>query len=403
MTRTCVSLILVAAFVIVTFPIGRSTGSPGVLDVRRGNRFQTAQVFIESEPILVNGDDEFVNGPWNGSGTAEDPYLITGLAISSRAISIEITGTRAHFVISNCSLDGNGGLQSQGIAFFDVVNGRVQNVEITRMDYGVAVSDSENCTITNVTIIDSTWGLQLAHTNRTAVTRSRFYRNIFGMNLDDTLECSIVENTVYRNEDFGVRMESDARNCSAFNNTIGWNGVFRPNRIDASDNGTFNMWYNETENLGNRWSEYLGVGVYSINGTAGSIDRYPSPWFDFRRPTIDSPEDLRLEEGDIPGTILWTPSDEYPSDFQVFLDGNPVVTDTWNGRSVNVTAPPIRVGAYNYTIRVEDAAGNFAIDTVYVVVILPMFGGLGTTQIVVSSGLSVLAVVVVIVLIKKMR
>jgi hypothetical protein len=43
----------------------------------------------------------------------------------------------------------------------------------------------------------------------------------------------------------------------------------------ATDNGNNNIWYDITTNECNYWSDYLGTGVYLIEGTAGSIDPYP--------------------------------------------------------------------------------------------------------------------------------
>jgi parallel beta-helix repeat protein len=81
---------------------------------------------IAHSSITITGDSGFTpaNGVTGGSGTASDPYIISGWSITSTAEdSLTISNTRSFFVVRNVTL--NGGFQ--GIVFTNVTNGRLEN------------------------------------------------------------------------------------------------------------------------------------------------------------------------------------------------------------------------------------------------------------------------------------
>jgi hypothetical protein len=53
-------------------------------------------------------------------------------------------------------------------------------------------------------------------------------------------------------------------------NQLGWNTA-----NNAQDDGSGHMW-DDGVSQGNAWSDYDEVGDYSIPGSAGSVDSYPS-------------------------------------------------------------------------------------------------------------------------------
>ncbi|UCE10059.1 MAG: right-handed parallel beta-helix repeat-containing protein [Candidatus Thorarchaeota archaeon] len=402
-TKTTASLAIVLILIFMTAPVSLQYTRSPVLEVLTGTNPTLAQEYTESLPIRIEGNLFFANGPWNGSGTSVDPYLIEGLMIEATESAIEISGTDAHFVISDCVLVGDYTGDSVGILLSDVTNGHIRNVIVEHTRYGIRIASSVNNTVSNVSVSGNFIGLQIDQSNRTSADWNRLFGNTYGIHLVGARECNLTENVIYGNEVVGILMDGESQNCTALRNTIGWNGPSATTPSNAMDNGAFNLWYDVNESAGNMWSDYIGAGRYEINGTSNSFDLYPGFLTDFIQPTVDSPEDLRLEEGGNPESILWNASDEYARMYEVLLDGVRIISDIWRGGTVNVTAFPERVGAYNYTLIIQDAVGNTAMDTVYVVVILPMFGGLGTTQILVSSAMSVLAVILVVVIIKKMR
>jgi hypothetical protein len=60
-----------------------------------------------------------------------------------------------------------------------------------------------------------------------------------------------------------------SNNVTVTVNRIGWNG------LNARDDGLTNYWDQGSGN-GNAWSDYSGTGAYVIQGTAGSVDNFPT-------------------------------------------------------------------------------------------------------------------------------
>lgn len=78
----------------------------------------------------------------------------------------------------------------------------------------------------------------------------------------------VINNTLLDNSGYGIRMSSS-------NVTIYYNSLSGNAEGNAHDNGTNNQW-DDGVGMGNFWGDYVGVGVYNIPGSAGSVDRYPS-------------------------------------------------------------------------------------------------------------------------------
>lgn len=95
-------------------------------------------------PIVINSNDDFTsdNGVTSGSGTSDDPFMITGWNIECHCSSAGITirNTDAHFIISDVSISFGGG----GIVFNAVENGQVQNTHVTVASYAVNIYSSDN-------------------------------------------------------------------------------------------------------------------------------------------------------------------------------------------------------------------------------------------------------------------
>ncbi len=85
---------------------------------------------------------------------------------------------------------------------------------------------------------------------------------------------TIVNNTITYNADYGVLLHG-CSNCLIYRNQIGWNSF--QNAYDSS--GENNIW-DDGISIGNTWSDYSGQGEYEIEGSSGSVDRYPSRLID---------------------------------------------------------------------------------------------------------------------------
>jgi hypothetical protein len=103
------------------------------------------------------------------------------------------------------------------------------------------------------------------------------------------------------------------------------------------------------------------------------------PYRDKTAPVLNHPADIDYIEGSgSEESITWTPSDDYPLSYEVFLDGTVLMSGDWNSSSESlvVSVSELIAGEYNYTIEVSDFAGNTAVDTVMVTVQAPdIFAG----------------------------
>ncbi len=90
-----------------------------------------------------------------------------------------------------------------------------------------------------------------------------------GIDLWFSEHCLIVSNRVFNSSQVGIRLTADSQYNSVYYNSIGWNAR------NAEDYGSSNTW-DDGSSQGNKWTDYYGTGWYSVPGTAGSWDRFPS-------------------------------------------------------------------------------------------------------------------------------
>lgn len=112
-----------------TVPCPRSATGPlvGLSSMILPNAFGCPDL-VGRGPIAINSDSDFTsaNGVTGGSGTASDPYIISGWDIEFNWVSaqISISNTRAFFVLRNVTAGGVG----DGIVLNNVANGRLENL-----------------------------------------------------------------------------------------------------------------------------------------------------------------------------------------------------------------------------------------------------------------------------------
>jgi hypothetical protein len=97
--------------------------------------------------------------------------------------------------------------------------------------------------------------------------------------------CSIIYNLIADTLWYGLVVESNY-------NTIFYNSFinnFLEGKSQAKDDGLKNVWYNETLQEGNYWSDWWGYFSYNIDGSAKSYDPYPSD-LPFHATNIPTPQ-----------------------------------------------------------------------------------------------------------------
>lgn len=157
-------------------------------------------------------------------------------------------------------------------------------------------------------------------------------------------------------------------------NSITWHpSDTNPDYYSITRDGTVideNPWFGEelTINI-----DGLAYGVYTyvctVNDTEGqeASDSVIVTVTDSVDPVLNSPSDIIYSEGDTGNTIIWVATDNNPTTYTVYLDGELYTTDTWySGSSIIVSIDGLTSNQYNFTITVRDQAGNVAKDTVIV-------------------------------------
>jgi hypothetical protein len=84
-------------------------------------------------------------------------------------------------------------------------------------------------------------------------------------------------------------------------------------------------------------------------------------------PTIDSPSDMTIEEGES-ACVTWTPSDTYPSTYEVHDNGALVDSGDWDGSPIECQLGTFQSGTHVLVITVYDLGGNSITDEVEVIV-----------------------------------
>ena len=131
-------------------------------------------------PIFIMSDTEFTaeNGVVAGSGTVNDPYVIAGWEISiSDGNGIFITGTTAHFVISECHINGTANQPGvvTCVGFNGVSNGTVKQCTFNATRCAVSVVSCSDCVIQENDILGCNgWAMTIEYSSRVNVVNNYF-------------------------------------------------------------------------------------------------------------------------------------------------------------------------------------------------------------------------------------
>ncbi len=277
---------------------------------------------------------------WTGTGSEESPITIKGFNIIGEYYGIRITNVDLNFRIEDCLINGSEGELSWsfGILLDNCSSATVEKSTIWGFDVGICLSHSD-CTLVSRTEVfesffgvfvnhsSSVWlhsldivmcgvGVRLNHTIHTSIDQTIIdhctYSGIEGIYNSGThlrhntiigseigVAFALNENWVFEESAIlscetgiqasqssggfviralikncsmlGIRLEASSTNISIVENWFGPN-----NTQNAQDDGEANTWYEDILQIGNYWSDYSGEGPYTIPGSAGSVDLYPT-------------------------------------------------------------------------------------------------------------------------------
>jgi hypothetical protein len=252
--------------------------------------------------ISIVGNTGFTpaNGTRGGNGSLSNPYIIEGWNIAAtNADGILIEQTNASFIIRNVFIRGSS--QSNGIFFFNVTNGLVDNTTITNSldgitmtlsnatienshistntEDGIKIVDGENVNLFNNTLTQEMGaGIYSESCVKCAlnITRNTIISNLSGIVLRSMNNSFVFENRITSNKNDGIGVYRStyvvfvlnnitdngvgADLVTSTNNLVHHNNFVNNHVKHAFDNETGqNMWDVGYASGGNYWSDYTGV------------------------------------------------------------------------------------------------------------------------------------------------
>lgn len=248
-----------------------------------------AQTYINHPPIEILSDAAFLGYSFPGNGSNNNPFIIEGYNItSSENSAIKISHTNSHFIIQDCLIN----CEFLGIALEYVSPGTskiFRNVILSNTDGGggIALRHMSNCIIEQNTCYNFVQGIHIDD-----VDNCIFHNNIIkdstyqGINIRYSNSNNITNNLIINSKQHGIAIVGESANNIIHHNRLEGNAWHNSYDIDggepqgpptsqAYDEGDNNIWYDGTTQEGNYWSNYFGIGPYSIDGPSGAVDLYP--------------------------------------------------------------------------------------------------------------------------------
>jgi len=250
---------------------------------------------LQHEPIIITSDDDLIHLDLPGSGTEEDPYVISNLYIKGNyQVGISITNTTKYLLIINCSID----VMTQAIECINVApntvaikNNTIINAELGILlfhtnsthitgnnldgftNVGIFVCSSSNLTLENNDIRNCSNGIELMYSSNIDIKNNAIYHNDYGVVVSYTSLVNITLNLFQKNSNYAIRLDNHANDNIIYYNDFIENNIEKPSQ--AYDDGYNNTWYNLISYEGNYWSNWVGINVYPIAGSANAVDNHP--------------------------------------------------------------------------------------------------------------------------------
>jgi len=361
-------------------------------------------------PIVINNNTDFITQSWPGNGTFGDPYVISGLNITTDDVCVSIHNTSVFFFIRYCLLST--GPSGRGLEFVNVSNGEVELTDFVGGAYSAYLQETHNVTIEAATFRECIVGISIGQSTHARINGNKFYGQIDGIETYLVFNTTVSGNVFTRCSTYGIFLHVSSNNSVMYNgftgnevglyindnahmNMIYGNYFANNNQSNAYDEAIDNSW-NKTD-LGNSWSDYIGTGVYMVPGSGGAIDYFPGvAETDL---LMSSPDNIEYTLGATGNNITWSPESSYPMNYVVYMNGTRMISSDWNGSDIVVNVDNLNLGSYNYTIVVHDTSFFNITDTVYVFVVeeAPLLPNLSYSLILGIIGLSLIAIFLFIV------
>lgn len=206
--------------------------------------------YTSHSPFNITSNSDFETQSWPGEGTSANPYLISGLNItSSSPVCILIANTTSYFTITDCWLSSQENDWGQGIITIEnVIHGLVEDNEFAAGYIAISVEDSSSCSFVGNAIGTSLMGFLAYNLNNSEfsgntqtsesmgypvhiedgnnlIIRSNFFQDCAyeGIGLTSCTDCLLEDNTITGLDlhlgqyGFAIR---NSRQCTIVRNTV---------------------------------------------------------------------------------------------------------------------------------------------------------------------------------------
>lgn len=169
---------------------------------------------------------------------------------------------------------------------------------------------------------------------------------------------NLINNTIEENVGYGINL-----NVFSDYNTVYGNNFSSNAEGNAYAYQSTNTW-DDGVSVGNFWDDYIGPGVYSIQGPGNNVDRFP------RGPAVvlSSHSDVSYHLGTIGASFTWASFSAEPDHYIIYLEGAVHSEGVWDGLAIHVDVDTSSLGIYNYTLFINSTSGEYKIDTVLVTI-----------------------------------
>jgi len=215
------------------------------------------------EPILITNDDELAEIASNGTGTENDPFIISGWNFNYIEEAVFISGTTVYFVIKECLFKSNisyipdpTGIRLENIANETV---KIENNIFQDNTFDITIVNSDGLKIFNNSMVNSLFSLDLSDSNNNQILDNDFFK------LKSMIHLYRTSNNLFCNNSF-LGGEYSGISLYATNNITIHDNYFEQN-IGVTDEGSNPglVVTNNVFNQSNRWGLYLSY--YPSEGT----------------------------------------------------------------------------------------------------------------------------------------
>lgn len=253
--------------------------------------------------------------------------------------------------------------RNAGVFLYHATHTTLDAVTVSSTIDGIILQDSDECTVTDCIVSNASQrGFYLMTTVDSILDSNVAYNNTIGFYLWYSFRNNFTRNGVFVNRNgFYVQGLSDGN--LFLENEIGWNTLH-----NAIDDVEGNNWDNG-QDTGNAWSDYISGGYYNIYGAAGAIDGFPTT-LNSLLSEIEGPDDITFWREISTDVIQWNVTSNYPSHYIVLMNGSEYLSNQWDGVTpIVIELNDLPVGLYNFSLIVFALGGFFNSDSVSVTVL----------------------------------